>query len=365
MNVNRKLLVAALKKQAFIVQKWNTIPILGFVHCSFLGGKLLITGTDLDNELQLTIEADGSGEFMLPLHTALRILSKMQGDDVTFEHVDGLKYKATCGRSSFTFLTLQVCNFPDMSFAGDVSEVAFPEGVLHAALKNVRHAISSEETRFYLNGAYLDFTAADPVAVATDGHRLALHPMSFDFRSGQPTGEIVPTRAVDAVLKCLAAGEVSIELVTAKARFTSGDDVLTSKLIDGKFPDYTRVIPKASPTHITVNADDLASAVKVVLGLSYRSAITFEFDQASMVANLSSNSPDGLNATASLDIKAYTGDAFASPQIGFNGKYVLDMCARYKGRDLTLEIATNTDPVVIRTDLGAIAGLSVLMPVMV
>lgn len=362
-TVNRKDFVSALKKLSTVIQKRNKIPILGYVKCVAVGDQMALTGTDLDIELAVTIDAQGKQSLTMPLAPVLRVASAMFGEKLTIAS-DGMKHTITCGASSFRLYGLPVDDFPELDFGELECEFTATHGVMHGALSQVQHAISTEETRYYLNGVYFDLAKPEPVLVAADGHRLALAPLTVDMSQTATRGYIVSRKTSAVYVKCFGQDECEVSFNFFRVHVDCGNISMTSKLVEGNFPPYQKAIPALldGGTVVSVMANDLARAVKVC-GAQIKNHTKFTFDRDKMALELSYASPDAGSATSALQIKAWSGADFN--KIRFNAKYILDICQRYKGRELHLQLIDATSPCVIKTDLGDIGGLSVIMPIRV
>ena len=254
---DRNSLLRALGHITGIVEKRNTIPILSNILIGAeASGVLTLKATDLDMEAIETIPAKVStpGAATVPAHTLHDIVRKLPDGaeiDIELKGPEG-RLKVTAGRASFELSILPADEFPDMGQAELPHRFTVEGGELKRLFEKSRFAISTEETRYYLNGIYLHRVegGASPKlrAVATDGHRLAqVETEATSGTEGMP-GVIVPRKAVAEIIKLLDDGQAPVEvaLSPAKIRFAVGEVVLTSKLIDGSFPDYARVIPAAN-----------------------------------------------------------------------------------------------------------------------
>ena len=270
------------------------------------------------------------------------------------------------GRSRFTLQTLPESDFPDLA-AGEMSHsFRMPAADLKRLIDKTQFAISTEETRYYLNGIYLHTAgtakAATLRAVATDGHRLAQCELSLpDGAAGMP-GIIVPRKTVGEVQRLLETGEgeVGIELSAGKIRFTIGNVVLTSKLIDGTFPDYARVIPSNNDKLLTIDKKDFEAAVDRVSTVSSERGRAVKLSITSGRLVLSVTNPDSGSATEEIEVD-YDSDPL---DIGFNSRYLLDIAAQIEGEVAVLRLADPGSPTLIQ-DKDAKGALYVLMPMRV
>ncbi len=270
------------------------------------------------------------------------------------------------GRSRFQLQTLPESDFPDIT-AGEMAHgFKLPAGELKRLIDKTQFAISTEETRYYLNGIYLHTIDVDgrPMlrAVATDGHRLARVDTAAPQGSVGMPGVIVPRKAVAEIQKLLEDGEseVMVELSATKIRVATAAVVLTSKLIDGTFPDYQRVIPAGNDKRLTVDKGDFAASVDRVSTISSERGRAVKLSMADGRMTLSVTNPDSGSATEEIEV-----DYDASPlDIGFNARYLMDIAAQLDGDTALLKLADPGSPTVIQDREGASA-LYVLMPMRV
>lgn len=277
-TIERAAFLKSLGHVHRVVERRNTIPILPNILVRADGAALQLKATDLDIEVVETSPADvpQSGATTVPAHTIYDIVRKLpDGAQVALDSgPDGGSVVLSSGRARFTLQTLPESDFPDIT-AGEFSHrFVLPAGQLKRLIDKTQFAISQEETRYYLNGIYFHSIEADGLprlrAVATDGHRLARVEIDAPAGAEGMPGVIVPRKAVQELLRLLddPAETVGIELSANKVRFTIGAVVLTSKLIDGTFPDYGRVIPSGNDKILRVDRDAFARSVDLVSTVS-------------------------------------------------------------------------------------------------
>ena len=373
-TVERAALLKALGHVHRVVERRTTIPILSNVLLRAEGDGLRLKATDLDIEVTETVKADvaQAGAITVPAHVIYDIVRKLpDGAQVSLERSgETSQMQVRSGRSRFSLQALPETDFPDIA-AGDL-DVTFSIGAsdLKRLIDKTQFAISTEETRYYLNGIYLHTIEAEGEtrlrAVATDGHRLARVELGApDGAAGMP-GIIVPRKAVAEIQKLVADeadGAVRVELSPAKIRFSFGSDggvVLTSKLIDGTFPDYQRVIPAGNDKMLTIEKKDFQDAVDRVSTISSERGRAVKLAIGDGKMTLSVNNPDSGNAVEELDV-----DYEASPlDIGFNARYLLDITNQLDSDTALFKLADPGSPTIIQDREGA-ATLYVLMPMRV
>lgn len=369
-TVERSTLLKSLGHVHRVVERRNTIPILSNLLLRGSEDGLKLKATDLDIEVVETVPADivEPGATTVPAHTLYDIVRKLpDGAQVSLETTgDSGQMVLRSGRSRFTLQTLPESDFPDITAGEMAHRFVLPAGELKRLIDKTQFAISTEETRYYLNGIYLHAIDVEgrPVlrAVATDGHRLArVDTAAPQGALGMP-GVIVPRKAVAEIQKLLEDGEseVQVELSGSKIRIATAAVVLTSKLIDGTFPDYQRVIPSGNDKLLTVDRGDFAASVDRVSTISSERGRAVKLSMAEGRMTLSVTNPDSGSATEEIEV-----DYDASPlDIGFNARYLMDIAAQLDGDTALLKLADPGSPTVIQDREGASA-LYVLMPMRV
>jgi DNA polymerase-3 subunit beta len=369
-TVEQSTLLKSLAHVHRVVERRNTIPILSNVLLRAAGGSLQLKATDLDIEVVETLSADAAmdGAITVPAHTLYDIVRKLSdGAQVVLETgIDAGQLVIRSGRSRFTLQALPEQDFPDMA-AGDLSH-RFTVGAkeLQRLIEKTQFAISTEETRYYLNGIYMHTVEGEGGtmlrAVATDGHRLARSELPAPTGSAGMPGVIVPRKTVAEALKLVAEhqGDVQVELSTQKIRFVIGSVVLTSKLIDGTFPDYTRVIPVANDKRLVVERADFTRSVDRVSTISSERGRAVKLSLGDGRLTLSVNNPDAGNAVEEIEVDYDSG----ALDIGFNARYLLDIAGQLEGDTTLFKLADPSSPTLILDREGS-STLYVLMPMRV
>ncbi len=369
-TIERSALLKALGHVHRIVERRNTIPILANVLIEAADGKLALKSTDLDLEASEQVPADvaQNGATTVPAHVIYDIVRKLpDGAQASLETSgDAGQLVLRSGRSRFTLQALPASDFPDLTSGEFSHRFSLPAVELKRLIENTQFAISTEETRYYLNGIYfhtIDIGGTPMLrAVATDGHRLARVEIQAPEGSVGVPGVIVPRKAVNEVQKLLEDlnQDVTIEISTAKARFQFGDVVLTTKLIDGTFPDYARVIPTGNDKRLVVDKDPFKAAVDRVATLSSERGRAIKLAITEGKMTLSVNNPDSGSATEEIEA-----DYDSAPiDIGFNARYLLDIVGQLSSDTALIRLADPGSPTLIQDREGAPA-LFVLMPLRV
>ena len=369
-TIERSTLLRSLNHVQGVVERRTTIPILSNVLLQANGGKLSLTATDMDLAIieGVAAEVAQDGSTTVPAHTLYDIVRKLpEGSQVEVRSGgEQGQLEIRSGRSKLSLTTLPSEDFPVMSDGDLPHSFTLPAEVLRRLIDRTRFAMSTEETRYYLNGLYFHVADSDGMAVlrivATDGHRLARVEVPLpDGASGMP-GVIVPRKAVGEIYKLIeeVEGDIEVALSETKIRFSFGDAVLTSKLIDGTFPDYDRVIPFGNDKTLEVKRTEFVKAVDLVSTISTEKsrAIKLSLDDGNLV--LTATSPEAGSAREELDVDYNDGPL----EIGFNSKYLLDITQQIDGNDAKFQLSDGASPTLVQ-DMGDTSALYVLMPMRV
>jgi DNA polymerase-3 subunit beta len=369
-TIERTVLLKALSHVHRIVERRNTIPILANVLIEAAEGRVALKSTDLDLEAseQVAAQVAQPGATTVAAHVIYDIVRKLpEGAQTSLEVMgDTGQLLLRSGRSRFALQALPASDFPDLTSGEFSHQFVLPAAELKRLIDNSQFAISTEETRYYLNGIFLHTVDVDGApmlrAVATDGHRLARVETAAPQGSVGMPGVIAPRKAVGEVQKLLEdlSQEVRIEISTAKARFQFGDVVLTTKLIDGTFPDYARVIPLGNDKRLVVEKEPFERAVDRVSTLSSERGRAIKLAIVDGKMTLSVNNPDSGSASEELEV-----DYDSAPiDIGFNARYLLDIIGQLAGDTALIRLADPGSPTLIQDRDGASA-VYVLMPLRV
>jgi len=369
-TVERSELLKSLGHVHRVVERRNTIPILANLLIKADGGKLSRKATDLDLEVTDTITAEVApgGATTVPAHMLYDIVRKLpEGAQIMLEGSgDRAVLAIRAGRSRFTLQTLPESDFPDLAAGEMTHSFTLPAADLKRLIDKTQFAISTEETRYYLNGIYLHTAGSGKSttlrAVATDGHRLAQCELPLPNGAAGMPGVIVPRKTVNEIQRLIESGEgeVAIELSAGKIRLTIGNVVLTSKLIDGTFPDYARVIPLNNDKSLVVDKKDFEAAVDRVSTVASERGRAVKLSLTGGRLVLSVTNPDSGSATEELEVE-YDSDPL---DIGFNSRYLLDIAAQIEAEVAVLKLADPGSPTLIQ-DKDSKGALYVLMPMRV
>lgn len=369
-SIDRAALLRALAHVQSVVERRSTIPILSNVLLKADDGMLSLATTDMDIEITEAIAADvaKSGAITAPAVTLHDIIRKLPDTSKINVEMDpaGSFITVKAGRSDFRLSCLPVADFPQFGGATLPVEFSIPAPELRALIDRTKFAMSTEETRYYLNGIFVH--AADnegvPVlrAVSTDGHRLARFEMPLPEGAADMPGVIIPRKTILELRKLLeeAADTIKISLSESKISFAFDHIVLTSKLIDGTFPDYQRVIPVGNDKVVEVDPRVFSGAIDRVSTISDGKSRAVKISLNGKTLTLSANSPDAGSAKEDIEVQSEA----PALEIGFNARYLLDITSQVEGEGCRMTMSDPAAPTIIQ-DTSDPSSLYVLMPLRV
>ena len=371
LTIERSVFLRALGHIQGLVEKRGTIQILSNVLIDASGDDLSLTATDMGLSVVETVAADigEKGATTVSAHTLYEIVRKLpDGCEIELyeDPAAAGRMHLKSGRSHFNLPSLPPDEFPVMSGKESTQSFTMEADDLRGLIKQTDFAMSVEETRHYLNGIYVHTTDDEGgrllKAVATDGHRLARTHRACPSGAEEIPGVIVPRKTVNELCKILedSQGEVAVTLSESKAIFSLDRIILTSKLVDGQFPEYERVIPKGNDKSMNVDRRVFSQAVDRVRTVSNERSRAVKFTLEKGKLTLSVSSPDSGDAVEEIEVE-YTADAL---DIGFNSQYLLDIADQLDGDHICFDLADSSAPALIHDaqDGGA---LYVLMPMRV
>lgn len=353
-SIERGTLLKAVAQAQSVVERRNTIPILANVLIEADGETVQFRATDLDIEVvdKALAQVERAGATTVSATTLHEIVRKLPDGALVTLTADSAVGRLTveAGRSNFSLATLPREDFPVMASSEYQSNFSASAAVLRRLFDKSKFAISTEETRYYLNGVFMHVAEADGGkvlrCVATDGHRLARIDADLPDGAADMPGVIVPRKTVGELRKLLDDDDmdIAVSVSETKVRFATPDITLTSKVIDGTFPDYTRVIPQGNSRRLEVDATEFAQAVdRVATVSSERSrAVKLQLDEDRLV--LSVNAPDSGAAEEELAV-AYGDEQL---EIGFNAKYLLEIASQVDRENAVFMFNSSGDPTLMR-----------------
>jgi DNA polymerase-3 subunit beta len=370
LTIERASLLRSLGHVQSVVERRNTIPILNNVLMEAGDGVIKFTATDMELAISEIVEAEvgGQGAITASAHTLYDIVRKLpDGAQVAVETGDGDgQLVLHSGRSNFQLAALPPADFPALGDEDLPHHFVLTAAAARALIDQTRFAISTEETRYYLNGIYLHATDRDgaPVlrAVATDGHRLARFDAPLPDGAADIPGVIVPRKMVNEWRKLIDEIDCDIEvgLSDAKIALSFNDTTLTSKLIDGTFPDYQRVVPEGNEKILEVNCRVFADAVDRVSTISTEKSRAVKLALGAGSMTVSATSIDQGQADEEIEV-GYDADAM---EIGFNSRYLLDIAERIKGDKASFRLGDGSSAAIV-SDADDANALYVIMPMRV
>ena len=354
LSIERATLLKALAQAQSVVERRNTIPILANVLIEAEGNQVSLRATDLDIEVvdrapAMVERAGATTVSAVMLHEIVRKLPDGALVSLSEDSAAG-RLTITAGRSTFSLATLPKEDFPVMATSEYSSNFAAKAPVLRRLFDKAKFAISTEETRYYLNGVYMHVSQGENGkvlrCVATDGHRLARIDADLPDGADGMSGVIVPRKTVGELRKLLEDDDamIAVSVSETKVRFATPAITLTSKVIDGTFPDYTRVIPTGNTRKLEVDAAEFAKAVdRVATVSSERSrAVKLSLEEDRLI--LSVNAPDSGAAEEELAV-AYGDERL---EIGFNAKYLLEIASQVDRENAVFLFNSAADPTLMR-----------------
>jgi DNA polymerase-3 subunit beta len=364
-SIERSKFLKSLSKLQSIVEKRNTIPILSNVKLDAVEGALQLTVTDMDlvatEEIEANVEFGGS--LTVPAITLYDIIRKLpEGSEITLEsNPTTNQIIVTSGTSRFSLSFLPSDDFPVMSEGTLTHNFTLAASDFLTLMEKTKFAMSNEETRYYLNGVYLHFIEGKLRAVATDGHRLARVEIESPAGAEGMPGIIIPRKAVNEISKLLESQkEVSIALSESKIKFVAGKTELLSKLVDGTFPDYQRVIPSNNTKFMSVGTQSFTQAVDRVATITADKTRGIKLALSTGNLTLNSTGAEGSSAKEDLPVE-YNSDTI---EVGFNSRYVLEMMGQIESQNANFAFDSSSAPVIV-TDASNPGALYIVMPMRV
>jgi len=325
-TINRDDLLSALQQVIGAVERRSTFPILAYVLLVLEGDLLAITATDSEIELQAYVTLPMAQENMtmtLPGRKLFDICKALPEGVAIKIAQDQQRVTLTAGRSRFTLTSLDAENFPTLDSEQATTECVMTEGQLRFLIERTQFAMAQQDVRYYLNGMLFEFSGNKFTTVATDGHRLAVAHQGLSYAAQEPVKLIVPRKGIQELYRLLNSPEetVTIQMEQNHIRFISDNFVLASKLIDGRFPDYNRVLPRAGENIIICNKNELKQILTRVSILSNEKnrGVRFELSENSLRVN--ANNPEQEQAEEEISIE-YSGQILS---LGFNVTYLIDI----------------------------------------
>ena len=368
-QISKQKIFKCLSHLQGIVDKKNTLPILSNILIEAKNNSLTLSSTDMDISIVENLDCAVLEEGATTINSQIFYDVVRKLDDSTDVEIISNDSKILTLRASgsrFSLSCLPKEDFPIIDKANQGISVKINSRILFKLIDKTKFAISNEETRYFLNGLYFNVTNENDknivTLVGTDGHRLAKFSHEIEGKVNQVSGVIIPKKTIYELSKLLSEIDIDIHVSISsnKIVFTIGDITLLSKLIDGSFPDYKRVIPTENSNVLKINRDKLLSAVDRVSTISNEKTPVIKFKLLRNILNL--NSINNESSTASEDlIINYDGDEI---EIGFNSKYIMDIVNNLEDNEISINLKDNTSPVIAKEDTN-VNLVYVLMPMRV
>ncbi len=361
-SATREQVLGPLQAVIGVVERKQTMPVLANVLLSAKGNRLSVTGTDLEVELVASGEVNVAqpGEITVPGRKLLDIAKSLPAGATVTLSVEGEKVKVSAGRSRFTLSSLSASEFPVVESINATQSITLPQAELARLIAKTHFSMAQQDVRYYLNGTLLETDGKMLRAVATDGHRLAIAetPLPGDGKGIQPQQVIVPRKGVLELQRILGAnGEVEISIGTNHIRLQIGDIRFTSKLIDGKFPEYGRVIPSNPGKIVVVDREALRAALQRTAILSNEKYRGVRLSLLKNAVKLQAHNPEQEEAQDEVEID-YAGEEM---EIGFNVTYLLDALSAVDTETVEIGLTDANSSCLIRAP-GTTASRYVVMP---
>ena len=352
-SVEKNHIFKSLSHVQSIVEKKNTIPVLSNILIEAKDNSLILSATDMDISITEAINCSviEKGSATVPAHTLYDIVRKIpDGNEIEFISNDGKTFSIRSGKSRFSLSCLPKEDFPIIEIDDLKSELSIESQELLRLIEKTRFAISNEETRYFLNGIYFHKTKDSQnellSMVATDGHRLAKVEFNSTDKVSEIPGVIIPRKTIYELCKLLSDynGSVRINIDPNKIIFYVDKSVLISKLIDGSFPDYQKVIPEDNDNILTGNRNTFCTAVDRVSTITNEKSPAIKFKLLKNIMNMTSIDSESGQATEDI-VTEYSGNEM---EIGFNSKYILEMISNLDDENVIFSFKDSSSPVIAK-----------------
>jgi len=369
-NVNKSDIFKTLSHLQSIVSKKNILPILSNILIEAENNFLTLSSTDMDISIKETISCNviEKGSTTLNAQIMFDIIKKLPDtSEIEFISNDGKLLTIRSNVSKFSLSCLPKDEFPIIDTeTNNGKKINIKSETIFNLINKTKFAISNEETRYFLNGLYFNIITNDNISnltfVGTDGHRLATSSSIINKPINEIPGVIIPKKTINELSKLLSENydEIEIDISSNKIVFYIDKLILISKLIDGNFPDYSRVIPKDNNNDLIIDRQNLLSAVDRVSTIANEKSPSIKFKLLKNLVNLSSINNE--NSTATEDIKAsYEGNDI---EIGFNSRYIMDILDNLEEQEVKISFNDSSSPIIIQEKINS-DNIYVLMPMRV
>jgi DNA polymerase III subunit beta len=346
-RISKEAFQAGLRQVLNVVNSRVTLPILSNVLIEARGSELIFTTTDLDVGIvgRVDAEIDAEGAVTLPARKLATIVNELPAADVSVVVDSQNVAEIKCGPSRFKIMGLSADEFPPLPDLAEASEFTLTQPALRDGLKKTGYAISTDETRYVLNGIFHSFKDAKLTLVATDGRRLAMVDFDVEFPASQEVDFILPTKAVNEIQRLLGdQGEVRIRVTANQVMFELNKNVLFSKLVDGTYPNFRQVIPGPAKHRVTLDREPLLKTVQRVSLLASDKASSIKMSLSEDNIDLLASSADLGEAQESIAVK-YSGKPMV---LAFNPEYLMAPLRNLTTDEIHLDLIDEMNPGVVR-----------------
>ncbi|ALJ26470.1 MULTISPECIES: DNA polymerase III subunit beta [Stenotrophomonas] len=347
-TLQREAFLKPLAQVVNVVERRQTLPVLANFLVQVQGGQLSLTGTDLEVEMvsRIAVEDAQDGETTIPARKLFEIVRALpDGSRVTVSQT-GEKITVQAGRSRFTLATLPANDFPSVDEVEATERVAVPESALKELIERTAFAMAQQDVRYYLNGLLFDLRDQLLRCVATDGHRLALCETALENSTGSKRQIIVPRKGVTELQRLLEGGdrEVELEVGRSHVRVKRDDVTFTSKLIDGRFPDYEAVIPIGADREVKVDRETLRASLQRAAILSNEKYRGVRVEVTPGQLKISAHNPEQEEAQEEIEAETQVSDL----AIGFNVNYLLDALSALRDEHIVILLRDSNSSALVR-----------------
>ena len=351
-SIQQEVLLQPISQVIGVVERRQTLPVLANFLVSAQGNRLSITGTDMEVELIASVEADiqSEGEITVPARKLVDIVRKLPDGVKITAQLDGDKLTVSSGRGRYTLATLPATEFPATDQFETLETVKIQEVELKKIIDKTSFSMANQDVRYYLNGLLFEFHDGTLTTVATDGHRLAICDLATDLQVAQDKQMIVPRKGVLELSRMLSDSDDLVDLSLGKnhVRLTKGSMVFTSKLIDGRFPDYQAVIPKGTDRHIKIERDTFVLALQRASILSNEKYKGVRLEASDGSVKIVAHNPQHEEAIEELEAELN----FDHVAIGFNVTYLLDALNAIEGNTVVMALKDANSSCLISSEAG-------------
>ena len=360
-TIKREDLLAPLQQVIGAVERRQTLPILGNILLKSTGGDLSLSATDLEIEMIAKVDSGDSDDFQttIPARKLLDICKALpDGSQINF-NIDENRVSLTSARSRFTLATLPATDFPSLDEIEVQQSFEIPQNQFKGLIEKTSFAMAQQDVRYYLNGILMEITASSIKLVATDGHRLALSELSLESGVGEDRQIIIPRKAVMELSRLLDTGDspAQCEMSQNHLRVETGSLVFTTKLIDGKFPEYQRVIPVDGNKIMQVQRETLKQSMSRIAILSNEKYRGIRLTLSTGNLSIQANNPDQEEAEEELQVDYDEADM----EIGFNVTYLIDVLNVLGSDKVQIKLKDSNSSAII-SDTEDESSLYVVMP---